>query len=297
MEHHHGHHHHHGSGKNLKWAFWLNFSFTIIELFGGLYTNSVAIISDAIHDFGDTLAIGSAWYFEKLSGKKRDSKFSYGYKRFSTLSALITSIILVIGSVVIVWEAIPRLFNPQPVVSEGMMVLAVLGIFFNGLAVFKMNKNNGSLNAKAVRLHLLEDLLGWFAVLIGAIVIYFTNLTQIDSLLSIAIACYIFFNAFKNLKAVFGIFLQGVPATITEKQIEAELKTYSQIKEVHDIHLWSLDGTHHVLTLHVVVDESQSFEDLRNLKKTIKNGLKKHHIDHITIEFEAPKEPCEQQNC
>ena len=295
--HHHHHEHHHHSAKNLAVAFWLNLSFSIIELIGGLYTNSMAIISDAVHDVGDAAAIGSAFFFEKLSAKSRDKNFSYGYKRFSTLSALITSIILIVGALWIVVEAIPRLFNPEQINSVGMLGLAILGIAFNGFAVFKLEGNQNSLNQKAVRLHLVEDLLGWIAVLVGSIFIYFFNWLILDPILSLAIALYISINAFKNLKSVSGIFLQGIPENINLKHIEQEILSLEEVTEVHDFHLWSMDGEYNILTLHAVVDESKTVEELKSIKQMIKEIATKNHIQHVTLEFESSAEDCALEDC
>ena len=297
MGHHHHHEHHHHGTKNLAVAFWLNLSFSIIELIGGLYTNSMAIISDAVHDIGDAAGIGSAFFFEKLSAKSRDKNFSYGYKRFSTLSALITSIILIVGALWIVVEAIPRLFNPEQVNSTGMLGLAILGIAFNGFAVFKLGGNQNSLNQKAVRLHLVEDLLGWIAVLVGSIFIYFFNWLILDPILSLAIALYISINAFKNLKSVSGIFLQGIPENINLKHIEQEILSLEEVTEVHDFHLWSMDGEYNILTLHAVVDESKTVEELKSIKQMIKEIATKNHIQHVTLEFESSAEDCALEDC
>ena len=295
--HHHHHEHHHHGTKNLAVAFWLNLSFSIIELLGGLYTNSMAIISDAVHDIGDAAAIGSAFFFEKLSAKSRDKNFSYGYKRFSTLSALITSIILIVGALWIVVEAIPRLINPEQVNSMGMLGLAVLGIVFNGFAVFKLGGNQNSLNQKAVRLHLIEDLLGWIAVLVGSIFIYFFNWLILDPILSLVIALYISVNAFKNLKSVSGIFLQGIPQNVNLKRIEQEILNLDDVTEVHDFHLWSMDGEYNILTLHAVVDQSKTVEELKSIKQMIKEIATKNHIQHVTLEFESSAEDCALEDC
>ena len=192
--HHHGHHHHHDT-ENISTAFFLNLAFTIIEIIGGLMTNSVSIMSDALHDLGDSLSLGLAWYFQKVAKKGRDKTFSYGYKRFSVLGAMINAIVLVIGSVFILQESIPRLWQPETPNAQGMFWLAILGILVNGAAVLKLKKGT-SLNEKVISLHLLEDVLGWAAVLIGSVLMYFFDLPIIDPLLSIGIAFFILTNVF-----------------------------------------------------------------------------------------------------
>lgn len=163
--HHHSHSHHHGT-KNISLAFFLNLGFCIIELIGGLLTNSVAILSDALHDFGDSVALGLAWVFQKKSEQKPDDKYTYGYRRFSLLSAIINSIILVAGSAFVLFESIKRIIEPAETNAKGMLLLAILGVAVNGVAILRLRKG-GSVNERVVSLHLMEDVLGWVAVLIG----------------------------------------------------------------------------------------------------------------------------------
>ncbi|PKO95092.1 MAG: cation transporter, partial [Bacteroidetes bacterium HGW-Bacteroidetes-9] len=209
------HHHHHiepeldhkHDQSNITIAFWLNATFTVIEIIGGVLTNSIAIISDAVHDLGDTFSLGLAWYAEKLAQRKPDSKYTYGYKRYPVLAALVNSVFLLAASAFVLSQAVPMIFNPGKVDENGMMWLAVLGIVFNGVAVLKL-KGGKSLNQKVVRLHLLEDTLGWIAVLAGAIIMKYTGFAWIDPLLGVMIAVYIIYNAAKNLRDSLRIFLQ-----------------------------------------------------------------------------------------
>lgn len=196
--HHHGHHHHHHhSTGNIKVAFFLNLGFAIIEIIGGLFTNSLAILSDALHDLGDSLSLGLAWYFQKYSEKERDQKYTYGYQRFSLLGAYINTIILIIGSIFIIQKSVTRILHPEEVEALGMILLAILGILVNAAAVLKLQKGT-SLNEKVVTLHLMEDILGWVVVLLGSILMYFIYLPIIDPILSLGISIYILYNAFKN---------------------------------------------------------------------------------------------------
>ena len=298
-------HHHHGSshnhqphsGKgNIKVAFFLNFFFTIIEIVGGLMTNSVAILSDALHDFGDTLSLGLAWYFQKISTKGRDNTFSYGYRRFSLLGAIINSIILLIGSTFILIETVPRLVQPEVSDAKGMIVLAVLGVLFNGAAFLRL-KSGSSLNEKAVRLHLLEDVLGWVAVMIGALIMYFFNLPVIDPILSLVISVYILINVVKNLKQTFQIILQGIPVNADVNAIKNYLSNLSEIDNYHDFHVWSMDGEYNILTVHLVLNENLSMDRINELKLAVKDNLIIQGIDHATIEFENKREKCELIDC
>jgi len=269
------HHHHFKEGventvqvrKRLMVAFGLNLVFTIIEFIGGAITNSIAILSDAVHDLGDAVAIGSALWLEKVAEKGRTKRYSYGYRRYSTLGALLTSLILFVGSVIILTEAIPRLFNPEEVMSEGMMWMALLGIFFNGLAVLRLRGGEGSLNNKAVMLHLMEDVLGWVAVLIGSIVIHYTLWYWLDPLLSIGVAVYILYNVIYNIRKILEVFLQTTPPDFDQDGMEKELLAIDGVNEVHDTHVWSLDGNYNILSIHMVVSEDLSPKSHVNEKR------------------------------
>lgn len=287
--HHHSHHDHASGTGNIAVAFFLNFGFAIIELIGGYLTNSVAIMSDALHDFGDSLSLGTAWYFQKKSKKNPTVNFTYGYKRFSLVGAFINSIVLVMGSVLIIKEAITRIAHPEQANAKGMVLLAVFGIAVNLIAMLKMRKGE-SINEKVVSLHLLEDVLGWIAVLIGAIVMIFVDVPVIDPLLSLVIACFVLFNVYRNLKPAFSIMLQGVPDNISEEDVRTVIQTESIVAEVHDFRLWTLDGLHHVLSVHVVVNENMDLKSAERLKEALKRKLKDLHITHATIEIEFEPE-------
>ena len=191
--------------KNILIAFLLNLFFSVFELIGGIFTNSIAIISDAVHDFGDSLSIGISYFLEKKSKKKPDKKYTFGYTRYSVLGAIITNTILIIGSVIVIYNAIKRIITPVEINHNGMIIFAIVGALVNFIAAY-MTKEGDSLNQKAVNLHMLEDVLGWIAVLIGAIVIKFTNFNLIDPILSILVAIYILIHALKSYKKIFNLF-------------------------------------------------------------------------------------------
>jgi len=198
-----------GNG-DLRGAFYLNFSFTIIEIIGGIWTNSIAILSDALHDFGDSLSLGLSWYLEKYSQKAKDAKYSYGYRRFSLLGALINTVVLIIGSGFVLAAAIPRLLNPESSDASGMMFLAIAGIIINGLAVLRV-KDSMSLSVQVVTWHLLEDVLTWTAVLVVSIVLLFTNMHILDPILAVLVTFYVLYNVLRNLTKTSALFLQAVP--------------------------------------------------------------------------------------
>lgn len=296
--HSHSHTHIHGGNdeKGMKLAFFLNFGFAILEIIGGLWTNSVAILSDAIHDFGDSLSLGMAWYLQKFSKKRSDTKYTYGYKRFSLVGALINSIVLTVGSVLILIESIPRLFHPEETNAGGMFILAIVGIAVNGFAMLRLRQGEG-LNARVVSLHMLEDVLGWVAVLVGAAIMYFTKWYIIDPILSILIAIFILSNIYKNMRELFRILLQGTPYEVDSADIVKHLKEIEDIAGVHDLHVWSIDGIENILTVHVVLKQEGNLETLAILKGRIRTTLHEIGIEHATIEFEAINENCGYEKC
>ena len=291
MGHTHHHHHDHSEG-NIKVAFFLNLSFAIIEIIGGLWTNSVAILSDALHDFGDSLTLGVSWYFARIAKRKSDQDFSYGYTRFSVLGALINSIVLVTGSIFIITEAIPRLLDPVNPHTEGMMYFAIGGVLINGIAAFRLSKGK-SLNERAVYMHLLEDILGWVAVLIGSIIMHFWSIPIIDPILSILIAAFILYNVVKNLKESFRIILQGTPIDINVEQIHHVVGRISGVLSISDCHAWTMDGRYHILSIHVKVKDGLTMPELNEIKTKAKANLADLGINHTTIEFETSHENCD----
>lgn len=284
--------HNHSAGKNLALAFVLNFTFCIVELIGGFLTNSIAILSDALHDFGDSLSLGLAWYFQKVSKRKPDARYTYGYKRFSTLSALLNSIVLLVGSVIVLYECVLRLFNPVETNAKGMLALAVVGVLVNGAAAFRVQKGS-SLNEKVISLHLLEDVLGWMAVLIGSVVMMLVDFPQLDPILSIGISLFILFNVYKNLKGVFRVILQGKPFDMDEALIRKTLLGLPKVHDLHDFHLWTMDNEYMVLTVHLVVDAGLQKQEQQALRAAAHETLKGLDIDHSTIEIEFDTEDCE----
>ena len=294
--HHHDHGHHHQDVKNIKVAFFLNTAFTLVEIVGGIFTNSVAILSDAVHDLGDSLSLGLAWYFQKIAKKGGDKSYSYGYKRFSLLGAIINSIVLVVGSIIILSAAIPRVFNPQQTNAEGMFLLAILGVVVNGAAVFRLKKGE-SINEKVVSLHLLEDMLGWLAILIGSVVMYFFDVQVLDPLMSVAIAFFVLYNVYKNMRQSLRIILQGIPEEVDIADLHAHFTEFDEIESIHDLHVWSIDGNYNVLTVHIVLKQALDLNKLAELKLKIRDSLTAEGIQHATFEFETANESCNFEKC
>ena len=287
-----GHNHlHDHSGKNLKVAFFLNLAFTILEFIGGIYVNSIAIISDAVHDLGDSLSLGTSWYLDSKSKKEANSKFSYGYRRFSLLGALINSIVLIAGSVYVIYEAVGRILEPEHSDAQGMVIFALIGVLVNGYAAYKLSSGK-SMNEKVVSWHLMEDVLGWVAVLIVAIVLYFKDIHYLDPALSLLITLYILYNVFKRLKETLFIFLQGVPADIDLEEIKNKILELDYVKSLHHTHIWSLEGERHVFTSHVILKNIEGFKQVIKTKSQIKRLLDEYNFEHYTIETEQDEESC-----
>ncbi len=281
----HNHSHHHGS-KNILVAFFLNAGFAVIELIGGYLTNSVAIYSDALHDFGDSLALLFSYFAEKLSHKDADRKFTFGYRRFSILSALINGMILLIGSIFVIYEASQRIMSPEKVSPEGMLGLAILGIAVNSFAAFRLSKDDG-MNTKMVMFHLLEDLLGWVAVLIVSVILLFKPWYILDSILSILISLVILRGVYKNLIKVGLIFLQKFPDELEFEQLKKEIMDLDLVYDIHAVKGWSIDDSTYYLRFHVLVPEDTKIGTVDSLKIKVKEILRTYNVTYSTIEFEA----------
>lgn len=285
QDHTHSHFKPHNSVKNLRLAFILNFVFALLEIAGALYTNSVAILSDAIHDLGDSLILGTSLYLEKYSQKGRNAEQTYGYKRFSLLGALISSLVLIAGSVFILFHAIPRLLNPETVDAKGMLALSILGIVVNLAAVWRL-KGGSKLNEKVVFLHLLEDVLGWVAVFAVSLILLFYSFPILDPILSIVITLFILVKATPILKNTIKIFLQYAPKNINVSDIRNLALEDKEIADIQDMHVWSLDGEYNIFSARVLLVSNLSLVEIVVVKQKLISMLNKQGINHATIEFE-----------
>ena len=277
--------------RNILIAFILNFTFSIFEFIGGVFTGSVAIISDAVHDMGDAASIGISYFLEKKSKKQPDETYTYGYARYSVIGSVITTLILLFGSVMVIYNAVARLIVPVPIHYDGMIIFAIVGVCVNFGAAF-FTRQGSSLNQKAVNLHMLEDVLGWIVVLIGAVVMRFTNFAAIDPIMSIAVAVFIFVHAFHTLKDALNLFLEKAPYDFSMTEIRDHLSHIDGVLDVHHIHIWSLDGQNNYATMHIVTDDDHYL-----VKEAVRNKLKEHGINHVTLELENTNEHCHETHC
>lgn len=290
--HHQEHHHSHDKQGNIKVAFLLNFVFAVLEIIGGLWANSMAILSDALHDLGDSLSLGIAWYLEKYAEKGPDFKFTFGYARFSLLGALINSFILVGGSILILANAIPRVLHPEEVNPEGMLIFAIVGIVINGIAGLRLRKGS-SYNEKVVSWHLMEDVLGWVGILVASIILMLVDLPVIDPILSILITIFILYNVMKNLKEILHVFLQGVPGNLSIQEIEHAIAEQTGVLSVYHTHIWSLEGEQNLISTHIKVKDDTKHREIIDIKQNIRELMKEKGIEHVTVEVDFESEECD----
>ena len=276
--------------KNILIAFILNISFSIFEFFGGIFTNSVAILSDSIHDFGDALSIGISYFMERKSKKNADNNYTYGYIRYSVLGGVITTTILIVGSILVIVGAVKRLFNPVDVNYSGMIVFAIVGVVLNFLAAY-ITREGDSINQKSVNLHMIEDVFGWILVLVGAIIMNYTDIRIIDPIMSIIVACFILISALKNLKQVLDLFLEKTPKGIDIDELKNHLLKIDGVEDIHHIHVWSIDGFNNYATMHIVTKS----KNIKNIKIMIREELEEHNICHAILETED--EECDDKEC
>ena len=276
--------------KNIFIAFILNVAFSIFEFIGGLFTNSISILSDSIHDLGDAISIGISYFMEKKSKKHANNKYTYGYIRYSVLGGVITTTILLVGSILVIIGAIKRIINPVEVNYSGMIIFAIMGVILNFIAAY-VTREGDSINQKAVNIHMLEDVLGWVVVLIGAIIMNFTDIRIIDSIMSMGVAIFILISSLKNLKKVLDLFLEKTPDDIDIDKLKEHLLKVKGVVDIHHIHVWSIDGYNNYATMHIV---SKS-KDINKVKKEIREELEEHNICHAILETED--EICDDKEC
>ncbi|MGE4378660.1 MAG: cation diffusion facilitator family transporter [Candidatus Izemoplasmatales bacterium] len=284
------------SEKRMLISFILNFIFTIFEFIGGLLTNSIALLSDSVHDLGDSISMAVAIYLEKKSKQARDYKYTFGYYRFSLLGGLLTSVILIVGSTIIVVETVKRLINPEAIDAELMIYFAVVGVIVNGLAALNASKGKTA-NEKVISLHLLEDVFGWVALLIGAIVMNFFEIQILDALLSLLFSLFILYHVIKNLKSILEVFLEKAPKNISIAELTDKLLKINDVRDIHHIHLWSIEGNIPIITFHARLSHKVSVEETTQILAELKQELKSMGINHSTIQIEFFDNQCDDLEC
>ncbi|MCE7056510.1 cation diffusion facilitator family transporter [Algoriphagus sp. AGSA1] len=271
---------------NIRTAFFLNLAFTVLEVTGGLISGSIAILADSLHDFADSLSLGAGWYFEKKSRKGSTDKYSYGYARFSLLGAMINALTLLLGSIYIVYASVERIINPQNPDAYWMLGISFLGIALNGIGVWKL-KSGKSMNKQVMMIHLLEDALGWVAVLVGSIVMLLFDVPILDPILAIVINLTVLVFAMHKLVQALKILLQKVPKNINLPELRQKILCLDKVKDVEHLHIWSLTEEKAVVTAHVIVSDIRLLSDSSAIKEQIHAILSDIDTEHINIDLKS----------
>lgn len=264
-------------------VFVLNASFAVIELIFGVLFNSSAVLADAVHDAGDAIAIGLSTLLERVSNRKEDDRYTLGYKRFSLLGAMLTAAILITGSTFVLIENFPKLFNPEPVNQQGMLVLGIVAIAIN-LAASLVVRGGKTRNEGILTLHFLEDILGWLAVIVVAIVLNFTDWYFLDPLLSLVISTFILSKAIPRFLSNLKIFLAAVPEGIDMEDLEKDISLLDNVTSLNQLNIWSMDGLENNAIVHICIADWQDFDPT---KHAIRDLLLVHNIQNVTIEVDV----------
>jgi len=289
-------HNHSESTKNIGIALFLNLAFAIAEIFIGLWTNSLAVLSNSLHDFGDSFSLGLSLYFDKISKKNKSDVYTYGFKRFSIIPVIINSLILLSGSLYILYEAIVRIITPQTTRADGIILFALAGMTINLIAYIRLKKGR-TLNERAASLHLLDDVMGLFSVLVVSVIMKYYNVPILDPILSVMITLFVLSKIFQNLKSAKLIFLQAIPVDINVRKLGDKLAQIDGVISIHDLHAWSLDGENHILTVHLVTKDELSIKQVTSIKCEAKKTIIDAGINHPTIEIETRNELCDLSDC
>ena len=272
------------SSKTSIWlAFFLNLSYAIVEFIAGGIFGSSAVLADSVHDLGDALAIGISALLETISNREEDRQYTLGYKRFSLLGAMLTAVILMIGSVLVILENITKIAHPQPVNEKGILWLGIIAVAINVLASLVVRKGKTK-NESILSLHFLEDTLGWLAVILMAIILRFTDWYILDPLLSLVISIFILSKAIPRFWSALKIFLDAVPEGVDIKQVKNDLEQLDHVVSVNQLNLWTMDGLEKNAIVHVCLEE---IEHIEYCKESIRNLLKDYEFQNVTIEVDA----------
>jgi cobalt-zinc-cadmium efflux system protein len=281
-------HQHENAGNRLLIAIMLNGLITVLEIIGGILSNSLALISDAIHNLSDTLALMLAWVASKVGTRKPDQKRTFGYRRFEILSAFINAAILTAISIYLIYEAIQRFFHPEPVRSALMLTIASIGLAANlASMLFLRRDSKNSLNIKAAYVHLLGDTLSSVAVIAGAILIWFTQIMWIDPLLTFIISMVIMIQAYQILRESVDILMQSTPRDMDLSKIKDHLEKHPLIRNIHHVHCWQLQDHDILFEAHIETSRDMLLSESCKLVTEIERQLEENfHITHTTLQVE-----------
>ena len=297
MGHSHGHHQHSHTSNNktvLKWSFLIIATYMVVEVIGGIFTNSLALLSDAGHMLSDAAALGLSFLALTFGGKGATLSKTFGYKRFEILAAFINGLTLILISLYIFWEAYQRILNPPEVVSMGMLVVSSMGLLVNIVVAFILMKGDKdeNLNVRSAFLHVLGDMLGSVGAIVAALLIMFFGWNLADPIASIVVAVLIIISGWRVTKDAFHILMEGVPTNINIEKVKDTLLSFEEVKDVHDLHIWSITSDYPTLSCHFVVEAGVNHQDLLSKAKEILHD--QFHLHHTTIQIDEDGSICSE---
>nr|WP_321357680.1 cation diffusion facilitator family transporter [uncultured Draconibacterium sp.] len=283
---HHHHHSHDVKGRKLLWVTVLNLSITIVQVIGGIISNSLSLLSDALHNLGDSSAVFIAFLAGKRSRKRPDEQKTFGYKRVEILAALFNGVVLIGICLYLFFEAYERFVNPEPIKGKIMFIVATFGLLANLISVFVLNKDkNDNLNVRAAYLHLLGDTFSSVAVIIGGIAIWKFEVFWIDPLITVLVGIYIIYHTWDVVKETVDILMQSTPGNIDLGSIKAEVEKIPEIDNIHHIHVWKLDDTQIHLEAHINMKDNINMLEMMEVRSNTEKLLHdKFGIEHITLQ-------------
>ena len=276
------------SKKTLYVTLFLTLFFALMELFGGLFSNSLSLVGDSFHMFSDVLALGASMVAIYFEAKKPTEKFTYGFLRLEVVVAFLNGIVLMLIAVGMIYESVIRFFNPREIDFGSMFFIALIGLIFNIVItwiLFSSTKKENNINIKSAMLHFLGDLLNSVGVIISSIIIYFTNFVYIDIIMSVVISVIIFTGGYKISKEAFFILMEAVPSEIYLNTLRNELLNIDGIKNIHELHVWKNDNEEISFTAHILLDNYEKHNNYRIINE-IKEKLTVYDIFHMTVQIE-----------
>lgn len=286
----HDHDHTHGANKKaLSISLILIASFMVVEVIGGIMTNSLALLSDAGHMLSDAVSLAVALLAFKMGEKSADKEKTFGYRRFEILAAVFNGVTLIVIAVIIIIEAISRFINPPEIASTGMLVIAILGLIINIIVakILMSGDTHHNLNMKGAFLHVIGDMLGSVAAIIAALSIMFFGWGFMDPLASIIVALLITVSGFRITKQGLHVLMEGVPDNVDLENIKNKIKSIDKVEDIHHLHVWSISSGLNALSTHIVVNGEMNIHESQSIIHTIERMLKDEHISHVTVQVEC----------
>jgi cobalt-zinc-cadmium efflux system protein len=281
-------HHHHGTGKILQWSFVATLLFVVVEIFAGIRAHSLALLSDAGHNFTDALALILAAIAFYIQSRPPNDVKTYGYHRAGVLAAFVNALTLVGIAAWIFHESWQRLRHPEPVAQWTMLIVAAFGLAVNGSIMWGLHRDRHDLNVRAAFVHMLGDALGSIGIMAGAVTINFTGWQSVDPILSMLIGILIIWSAWDIIKESLNVLLEGLPRGLELNSVIEAMRCVEGVLDVHDLHIWSLGSQAHALSCHVQIEDMPPSES-ESILRRINDVLCGFHIHHTTVQFEHAK--------